>query len=102
LIPATAALKWKYYIVYCVWLVCESIFLYFCWYLSEFTFSSADPRIDLVETKNHTLEETAAIFDGEGAIARIAGSAAAHANVARNRGVVRSDEKKSKELGEKV
>ncbi|KAK6988137.1 general substrate transporter [Favolaschia claudopus] len=63
---ALAALTWKYYVVYCVWLVCECIFLYFY----------------LVETKNHTLEETAAIFDGEDARENIVGAAATHAGMA--------------------
>ncbi|KAJ6506908.1 hexose transporter [Mycena sanguinolenta] len=48
---ALDAIGWKYYIVYCVWLVFESIFLYFY----------------VIETKNRTLEETVAIFDGTGA-----------------------------------
>ncbi|KAJ6479564.1 general substrate transporter [Mycena sanguinolenta] len=62
---ALAALNWKYYVVYCVWLVCECVFLYFY----------------LVETKNHTLEETAAIFDGDGATEKIVDSAAAQAGM---------------------
>ncbi|KAJ7238297.1 hypothetical protein B0H12DRAFT_1237971 [Mycena haematopus] len=62
---ALAALSWKYYVVYCVWLVCECVFLYFY----------------LVETKNHTLEETAAIFDGEKAREKIVDTAAAHAGM---------------------
>ncbi|KAI0943708.1 hypothetical protein AcW1_002803 [Taiwanofungus camphoratus] len=41
-------LAWKYYLVYCCWLAFEFAFLYFM----------------LVETKNRTLEETAALFDG--------------------------------------
>ncbi|KAJ6560074.1 hexose transporter [Mycena capillaripes] len=62
---ALAALVWKYYVVYCVWLVCECIFLY----------------LYLVETKNHTLEETAAIFDGEGVTEKIVDSATTQAGV---------------------
>ncbi|KAI0942190.1 hypothetical protein AcW1_009507 [Taiwanofungus camphoratus] len=42
-------IAWKYYIVYCCWLVFEFVFLYFT----------------VVETKNRTLEETAALFDGD-------------------------------------
>ncbi|CAK5274903.1 unnamed protein product [Mycena citricolor] len=45
---AMDSIDWKYYIVYCVWLVVEAVFLYFY----------------LIETKSRTLEETAAIFDG--------------------------------------
>lgn len=46
---ALDALAWKYYIVYCCWLAFEFVFCY----------------IFIVETKNLSLEETAAIFDGE-------------------------------------
>ncbi|KAJ7822003.1 hypothetical protein B0H14DRAFT_3471060 [Mycena olivaceomarginata] len=60
-----AALVWKYYMMYCVWLVCECIFLY----------------LYLVETKNHALEKTAAIFDSEGVTEKIADSAARQAGV---------------------
>ncbi|KAI0760335.1 general substrate transporter [Fomes fomentarius] len=42
-------IAWKYYIVYCCWLAFELVFLYFF----------------VVETRNRTLEETAALFDGE-------------------------------------
>ncbi|KAF8902994.1 hexose transporter [Mucidula mucida] len=45
---ALDALGWKYYIVYVVWLFCECVFLFFF----------------VVETKNLSLEETAALFDG--------------------------------------
>lgn len=40
---------WKYYIVYVCWLGFETVYCY----------------LFVVETKNHTLEETAAIFDSE-------------------------------------
>ncbi|OBZ67386.1 Lactose permease [Grifola frondosa] len=46
---ALKKIAWKYYIVYCCWLVFEFVFLYFF----------------IVETKNHTLEETSALFDCE-------------------------------------
>ncbi|KAJ6546213.1 general substrate transporter [Mycena vulgaris] len=80
---ALVAMSWKYYVVYCVWLVCECVFLYFY----------------LVETKNHTLEETAAIFDG--ATEKIADSAATHAGVAKDVGGFTGDEKGSTEFSEK-
>ncbi|TBU39804.1 hexose transporter [Dichomitus squalens] len=46
---ALNAIGWKYYIVYCCWLAFETVFLYFF----------------VVETQNRTLEETAALFDGD-------------------------------------
>ncbi|TEB33338.1 general substrate transporter [Coprinellus micaceus] len=45
---ALDAISWKYYIVYCGWLVFELVFVLFF----------------IVETKGRTLEETAAMFDG--------------------------------------
>jgi len=54
---ALVAITWKYFVVYCVWIFIECIFLY---------------RY-VVETKNLTLEETAAIFDGDEATAEILG-----------------------------
>ncbi|KAG9313567.1 hexose transporter [Chiua virens] len=59
---ALEALGWKYYLVYVCWLACEFVFLWFF----------------IVETKNRTLEETAALFDGEDALDRIAQQAEAH------------------------
>ncbi|KAF8966553.1 hexose transporter [Flammula alnicola] len=56
---ALDAIKWKYYIVYVVWLCFEGIFLYFF----------------VIETKNRTLEETAAIFDGHEVAEQIAAAA---------------------------
>ncbi|KDR80298.1 hypothetical protein GALMADRAFT_62198 [Galerina marginata CBS 339.88] len=57
---ALDAIAWKYYLVYVVWLFFEGVFLYFF----------------VIETKNRTLEETAALFDGEEAAEQLA--AAAH------------------------
>ncbi|KAJ7113157.1 general substrate transporter [Mycena epipterygia] len=68
---ALDALNWKYYIVYCVWLACEFVFLYFF----------------VIETKSRTLEETAAIFDGQGATEQIVDSAAVQAGVTHELGV---------------
>ena len=48
---ALGHLGWKYYIVYCCWIAFEFVFCYFF----------------IVETKNLSLEETAALFDGEDA-----------------------------------
>jgi len=48
---ALKALSWKYYIVYCCWIAFEFVFCYFL----------------VIETKNLTLEETAALFDGHSA-----------------------------------
>ncbi|EPQ52118.1 hexose transporter [Gloeophyllum trabeum ATCC 11539] len=53
---ALDALQWKYYIVYVCWIAFEFVFLYFF----------------VVETKNLTLEETAALFDGAEAAAEVA------------------------------
>ncbi|KAG8904531.1 hypothetical protein FRB99_001614 [Tulasnella sp. 403] len=47
---ALEKLQWKYYLVYCGWLSFELAFIW--WYL--------------VETKGRTLEQTAALFDGDG------------------------------------
>ncbi|KAH9481375.1 Lactose permease [Psilocybe cubensis] len=46
---ALSAISWWYYVVYCGWLVFELVFIFFF----------------AVETKGRTLEETAALFDGE-------------------------------------
>ncbi|KAG6811658.1 hypothetical protein H0H92_006420 [Tricholoma furcatifolium] len=53
---AQARIGWKYYVVYCVWLLFECVYLYFF----------------VIETKNLSLEETAALFDGEDAVNQIA------------------------------
>jgi len=60
---AFAAIAWKYYIVYVVWIAFEFVFIYFY----------------LVETKNRTLEETALIFDGDTSVFRVAEKAAREA-----------------------
>ncbi|KAF9225987.1 hypothetical protein BS17DRAFT_765709 [Gyrodon lividus] len=59
---ALDALGWKYYLVYVCWLAVEFFFLW----------------VFLVETKNRTLEETAALFDGEDALQQISHKAEAH------------------------
>ncbi|KAF5327749.1 hypothetical protein D9619_004841 [Psilocybe cf. subviscida] len=46
---ALDSISWWYYIFYCGWLIIELVFIYFF----------------IVETKGRTLEETAALFDGE-------------------------------------
>ncbi|KAH9940241.1 hexose transporter [Amylocystis lapponica] len=56
---ALDALGWKYYLVYCCWISFEVVFLYF----------------GIVETKGLTLEETAALFDGEDIVAHIPAAA---------------------------
>ncbi|KAF8887530.1 hexose transporter [Infundibulicybe gibba] len=68
-------LGWKYYIVYVCWLAFEAVFLWFY----------------VVETKNRTLEGTAALFDGEEATRQIAEQAAQQAHIAHGP----SDEKPS-------
>ncbi|CAG7849304.1 SubName: Full=Related to hexose transporter protein {ECO:0000313/EMBL:CCA69468.1} [Serendipita indica DSM 11827] len=52
---AFAALKWKYYLVYTIWLVFELVYVWL-W---------------ATETKGRSLEETAALFDGEDAVAEL-------------------------------
>ncbi|TFK67867.1 hexose transporter [Pluteus cervinus] len=52
---ALEALAWKYYIVYVCWLAFETVFVYFF----------------IIETKGRTLEETAALFDGDDATAAL-------------------------------
>jgi len=59
---ALDALGWKYYLVYVCWLAFEFVYLWFF----------------VVETKNRTLEETAALFDGEDAINQITHQAEIH------------------------
>ncbi|KAJ8518835.1 hypothetical protein ONZ45_g4155 [Pleurotus djamor] len=71
---ALDAISWRYYIVYCAWLAFETVFLYFF----------------VVETKNLSLEETAALFDGEEAHQAI------HAGVPAD---IRYDEKDEKSAG---
>ncbi|KAF8887527.1 hexose transporter [Infundibulicybe gibba] len=68
-------LGWKYYIVYVCWLAFEAVFLWFY----------------VIETKNRTLEETAALFDGAEVTEQIAEQAAHQAHVAHDV----SDEKSS-------
>ncbi|KAF8953989.1 general substrate transporter [Flammula alnicola] len=58
-------LAWKYYIVYVVWLAFEAVFCYFF----------------IIETKNRSLEETAALFDGDDTVAAISEKAAQQAGV---------------------
>ncbi|GJE90048.1 MFS transporter, sugar porter [Phanerochaete sordida] len=77
---ALNAIGWKYYIVYDCWLLFEIVFIY----------------MYLVETKNRTLEETAAIFDGEEAVARLADDAAREAGISDTR----SDKDKSSDAGQ--
>ncbi|KAK5240028.1 hypothetical protein LTR40_006852, partial [Exophiala xenobiotica] len=61
---ALANIKWKYYIVYCVWLAVELVVVY----------------IFYVETRNTPLEEIAKHFDGDDAL--LAGGAASHKGLA--------------------
>jgi len=56
---------WKYYIVYVIWILFEFVYCY----------------LFVLETKNRTLEETAALFDGEQATANLAHTAAHAAGV---------------------
>ncbi|ETW81156.1 MFS sugar transporter [Heterobasidion irregulare TC 32-1] len=60
---ALNALGWKYYLVYACWLAFEAVFVF----------------VYIIETKNRTLEETAALFDGADTVAQIAQQAAEQA-----------------------
>lgn len=62
---ALKALGWKYYTVYIAWLVFEVTFIYFY----------------LVETRNRTLEETAALFDGDDQVMAMSNQAAEKAGI---------------------
>ncbi|RDB15613.1 Lactose permease [Hypsizygus marmoreus] len=62
---ALEKLGWKYYLVYVFWLTFETVFVYFF----------------IVETKNRTLEETAALFDGDETVAMISEKAAENAGI---------------------
>lgn len=62
---ALSALGWKYYIVYVCWLAFEIGFIW----------------VFLIETKNRTLEETAALFDGKDNVDMLAQHAAVNAGV---------------------
>ncbi|EGO00445.1 hypothetical protein SERLA73DRAFT_107562 [Serpula lacrymans var. lacrymans S7.3] len=62
---ALSALGWKYYLVYVFWIAFEVVFLWFF----------------VVETRNRTLEETAALFDGDETVAQIAEKAAVSAGL---------------------
>ncbi|KZO89532.1 hexose transporter [Calocera viscosa TUFC12733] len=65
---AFLALGWKYYIVFDCIIVCILIFVYFF----------------VPETKGHTLEETALLFDGEAAVAELSNKAAQQAELDAN------------------
>ncbi|KAI0061817.1 hexose transporter [Artomyces pyxidatus] len=60
---ALDAISWKYYIVYCCWLAFEFAYCY----------------VFIVETKGLSLEETAALFDGEEVVAQQAAARARRA-----------------------
>ncbi|KIJ36375.1 hypothetical protein M422DRAFT_212350 [Sphaerobolus stellatus SS14] len=62
---ALGAIGWKYYIVYDCWLAFELVFCY----------------LFVIETKNHTLEETAAIFDGAEGLEQVSHKAAVAAGL---------------------
>ncbi|KAF8893626.1 general substrate transporter [Infundibulicybe gibba] len=78
---ALEKLGWKYYLVYVFWLTFEATFVYFF----------------IIETKNRTLEETAALFDGDETVAQISEVAAEHAGIAHHS----SSEKALEEHSEK-
>ncbi|KAH7928915.1 general substrate transporter [Leucogyrophana mollusca] len=76
---ALAALGWKYYLVYLFWLCFEAVYLW----------------LYVVETRHRTLEETAAMFDGDDTVAQIAEKAAVTAGLPLEKTAESIDEKKS-------
>lgn len=88
-------LQWKYYLVYVCWLAFELVFVYFC-KLFNLILHRLEIHIRLsvvIETKNRTLEETAALFDGEDAANELAAGAVAQVNDEKHDGSLHSDEK---------
>ncbi|KAG8214166.1 major facilitator superfamily domain-containing protein [Butyriboletus roseoflavus] len=77
---ALGALGWKYYLVYVFWICFEAVFLWFY----------------VVETRNRTLEETAALFDGDDAMDQITEKAAATAGLPVGDRTVSIDESEQK------
>lgn len=76
------ALKWKYYVVYCCWLCFEGVFLFFCTCSFNYPpFGHSFSFTVVIETKGRSLEETAALFDGDDALQQITETAAHHAGV---------------------
>ncbi|KIJ60059.1 hypothetical protein HYDPIDRAFT_32632 [Hydnomerulius pinastri MD-312] len=76
---ALQAMQWKYYLVYLFWQCFELVFCY----------------IYIVETKNRTLEETAAMFDGDEGLKRISDNAAKHAGLTHTADEIEEKETKS-------
>jgi len=68
---ALNAIGWKYYLIYCAWLAVELVFV----------------LVFIVETKGRTLEETAALFDGEEKPAEITNMGGEAATMTMNRSV---------------
>jgi len=58
-------LDWKYFLVYVGWLAVELTYVF----------------VFVIETKDRTLEETAAMFDGDDTVAEIAFRASMHAGI---------------------
>ncbi|PPQ70009.1 hypothetical protein CVT25_006090 [Psilocybe cyanescens] len=79
---AFKALGWKYFLVYVFWIAFETVFCYFY----------------VVETKNRSLEETAALFDGTEAVLLVAEKAAENAGLKKRLAV----NENAKESNEKV
>jgi len=65
---ALSHLGWKYYMVYVAFIAFEVVFCYFF----------------IIETKGRSLEETAALFDGEEVVAELEEKAAVHAGISRH------------------
>uniref|UniRef100_A0A8H7Y721 Major facilitator superfamily (MFS) profile domain-containing protein n=1 Tax=Psilocybe cubensis TaxID=181762 RepID=A0A8H7Y721_PSICU len=79
---AFKALGWKYFLVYVFWIAFETAFCYFF----------------VVETKNRSLEETAALFDGTEAVLMVTEKAAENAGLKKRL----ANEESKKESSEKI
>jgi MFS family permease len=102
---ALARIGWKYYIVYVVWILFEGVYCYL--FVIETKNVSLPPPFPLPpfllssfpfpkltnDFSQRTLEETAALFDGEQATANLAHTAAANAGVEHETASSSEDEK---------
>ncbi len=85
---AIDAIGWWYYIVYCGWLIIELVFVVA--FIVETKGTMSDPRsmaILLIYSVGRTLEETAALFDGDEQPQDLANMGGEAATLTMNRGL---------------